>query len=86
MKLVESRWEAFEGLWTKFCGVADEYDTIKYRWMFMRDESQFLTLPRIDETLLRLDLVKGSCELIFKCYGFLRSDAGKSSRFCREIR
>lgn len=34
---IDSLWEATRALWRKYCGVTDEYRTLKNRWLYLKD-------------------------------------------------
>lgn len=83
MTRTRSYWMAFQPLWIKFCGIADEYSTTRHRWSFASDRNGCLGLPPIGQTFDRLDRVIRRCEETFGDLGFRRDQVERQGDFSR---
>lgn len=82
-----SLWEATRTLWTKYCGIADEYKMLRDRWLYLHDKKSMPTLTYLKRpTFAELDKLVNRLSRKFTELGFFGDKIENFERYSRTIR
>lgn len=79
MESERNLWEALRALWIKYCGVADEYQMLRDRWLYLYKENSLNTLPYLRSR------GNGTFDLLDKHIDYLDTHLQKKFNLNREV-